>query len=313
MAREGTFAEANTVISLFSTKLIPVDSEEVLSIEEAASRLGLHYMTVYRYVRTGRLSARYRDGRWQIQPVDLDRLSATPARGRASTPDTERAASHLLDRLLAGDGAGAWRLVENVLASLPPQAVYLQILAPCLRAIGDRWESGRISIGDEHRATAVALGIVGRLGPGFTRRGRRRGNVLLAGAEGDPHAIPVLMVGDVMRAAGFNVIQLGADVPTDSLVAMADSSTVGELTAVGLSASTEAGVAAVARSVVALHRSAPGVPILAGGPAVPSRDAAAGLGADGWAGDAAGAAEAVQELARAGRRRATPTHPRTVA
>src|SRR6516225_8687883 len=49
-----------------------IDMEDAgLSIEEAAARLGVHYMTIYRYVRIGRLPAERRGGRWRIREEDL--------------------------------------------------------------------------------------------------------------------------------------------------------------------------------------------------------------------------------------------------
>ena len=55
-----------------------------LTLAEAAQELGVHYMTVYRYVRTGRLPARQVAGEWQIEPADLARFreqATAPARG----------------------------------------------------------------------------------------------------------------------------------------------------------------------------------------------------------------------------------------
>ena len=43
-----------------------------LTLPEAAEELGVHYMTVYRYVRTGRLPAKRVGGTWQIAPADLE-------------------------------------------------------------------------------------------------------------------------------------------------------------------------------------------------------------------------------------------------
>lgn len=201
----------------------------------------------------------------------------------------------MLDRLLVGDGPGAWLIVEQALLAGSPRDVYLAVLAPSLKTIGDHWESGRISVGEEHRATAVALGIVGRVGPLFGRPGRRRReSVLLAGAEGDQHVIPLMMVGDLLRSGGLNVVQLGADVPVDTLVAMACASRAG---VVGLSASTEPAVASAARAISELHRQLPGVPVMLGGPAVPSEAVAETAGADGWARDGAAAADLALRLA----------------
>lgn len=272
---------------------------ETLSIEEAADRLGVHYMTIYRYVRIGRLPAERRQGRWQIRASDLERVAAPSSRGtrapeprssrRRGTDAWARSTLRLRDRLLAGDASGAWAIIESALMAGTPGDVHLRLLAPCLEQIGDEWEGGRITVADEHRATAVALGIVGRLGPLFARRGRRRpGSVLLAGAEGDPHAIPLAMVADHLRAEGFDVIHLGANVPVHTLVTMASAA---DLTAVGISASTAAGVTNAARAVRQMHRRRPGVPVLLGGPAVRNERAAREAGADGWAADAAAAAQ----------------------
>src|SRR4051794_38569193 len=89
---------------------------ERISLHEAAERLGVHYMTVYRYVRTGRLNAERDGARWLVDTAELDRLVAGPRRrprGRA------RAEAHhaLAARLLAGDEAGSWAVVESAIAS----------------------------------------------------------------------------------------------------------------------------------------------------------------------------------------------------
>ena len=272
---------------------------DTLTIEEAAGRLGLHYMTVYRYVRIGRLPAEYRNGRWHIAEGDLELVSRprTPGRPpRRGRPESDSAVvQRLMERLLAGDGAGAWQIVESALLAATPAELYTRIIGPCLRTIGDRWEAGEITVADEHRATAQALRIVGRLGPLFSRPGRNRpGLVLLAGAEGDSHAIPLMMVADLLRTAGFDVIQLGADVPVETLVAMAS---VEGIVAIGLSASTDEGAANLARALTVLRSVVPGVPVLVGGPALPSEQSAVELGADGWAADATGAVEVLTRLA----------------
>ncbi len=278
-----------------------------LTLEQAASALGVHYMTAYRYIRIGRLPAEYRSGRWYVHPCDLAKAARTKrsrpvdgaSEGAAAPvpgPDASTPTVDLMqDRLLAGDAAGAWLIVENALLAGSPSDVHLEVLAPCLRRIGDSWARGEISIADEHRATALALGLIGRLGPLFARRGRHRaGTVLLAGAEGDTHAIPLMMVGDQLRGAGFSVNQLGADVPLDALVATAAG--IDGLLAVGLSASTAQAAANAARAVTALHRRLPGVPVFLGGPAVRSEEAARELGADGWARDAATAVSLLTSL-----------------
>src|SRR3954466_7051873 len=95
---------------------------EPITLPEAADRLGVHYMTVYRYVRLGMLPAEKSAGTWKVDPADLPLVRAAaggtapaPARrrhdggrGRSSAPWSDR----LRTRMLAGDVEGSWDVVE---------------------------------------------------------------------------------------------------------------------------------------------------------------------------------------------------------
>ncbi len=159
-----------------------------IGLREAADRLGVHYMTVYRYVRTGRLAAVREGAEWRVQTEDVDHLrNGTEPATRHPRGSRGVARDRLEARLIGGDEAGAWLVVESALASgASPSEIYLLLLVPTLAAIGDRWEAGDLTVADEHRATVVAQRLVGRLGPrtgapwpharhGRARRGRRRG------------------------------------------------------------------------------------------------------------------------------------------
>ena len=164
---------------------------ERISLQEAASRLGVHYMTAYRYVRTGRLPARRDGAQWFVDPRDLDRMQhqdqARPGGRRAKADRT----AILTARMIAGDEAGAWRVIDDALASgMDPAGVYLDLLAPVLRGVGAGWAAGTVTVAEEHRASAVALRLIGRLGPQFARRGRKRGMVIIGAPAGDQHSRP---------------------------------------------------------------------------------------------------------------------------
>src|SRR5581483_8712930 len=180
-----------------------------ITLQEAATRLGVHYMTAYRYVRTGRLPGERSGANWLVDPAALDRLG--PAAPSAPRPPrgTARAEApgRLAARLVAGDEAGAWHLVETALTSgLDPDEVYLDLLVPALRGVGDGWADGR---------------LIGRLGPRFARRGRKRGTVVLGAPPGEEHGLPCAIVADLLRAARFDVVDLGADTPAASFAAAA--------------------------------------------------------------------------------------------
>lgn len=268
--------------------------EEVIGLNDAADRLGVHYMTVYRYIRTGRLPAAKVAGEWRVDEVDVDRLRrqepVPPARGSRR----RWAAGRMLDRLLAGDEVGAWAVAESALASgADPADIHLELLVPALRTIGDRWEAEDIDVGDEHRATVVARRVISRLGPRFNRPGRKRGVVLLGAVASERHEIPGAMVADQLRGRGFEVADLGADTPPQSFVTAA-TRVVPSCVLVSVTASGHE--AAVVDTVGSL-RAKTDAAVLVGGAAVADEQAAAALGSDGWTGrDARAVVAAVEEV-----------------
>src|SRR4029077_16129609 len=76
--------------------------------------------------------------------------------------------------------------------------------------------AGELTIADEHRATAIALRLVGRLGPRFARRGRKRGTVVVGAPAGEQHALPSAILADLLRGVGFEVLDMGANTPAAS-------------------------------------------------------------------------------------------------
>ena len=56
---------------------------ETMTLQEAADRLGVHYMTAYRYVRLGKLPATKVGATWVVALQDLEPLVAN---GQTHTP-----------------------------------------------------------------------------------------------------------------------------------------------------------------------------------------------------------------------------------
>ena len=254
--------------------------KKLLTLPQVADKLGVHYMTAYRYVRTGRLPATRVKGAWQVDPADL----AFVERSRQGTRSSEakgRAPSwkRLEARLVASDEAGAWDVLEEALAAgMGPEDVLLELIAPALHSIGTLWEEGGLSVADEHRASAVAARLISRLGARFARRGHKRGTVVLAAPPGELHGLPVSIAANLLRWRGFEVVELGADTPPDALAETA----AGEpgLLAVGIACTTSSSARAVRRSIAALRRVVPHVPVLLGGAAITDAAHARHLGAD---------------------------------
>jgi excisionase family DNA binding protein len=275
--------------------------DDTLTLREAAEQLGVHYMTAYHYVRTGRIPGRQRGRVWEVRRADVEALlvgdedTGEPLHdGRGPRWETHR--SRLLSRLVRADLAGAWKVVENVLsAGSDPKDVYLQLLVPVMRDIGERWDVGTVTVAEEHVATTIAARVVGRLGPRFARPGRKRGSVVLAGVSGETHWLPLALLADVLRGDGWAVVDLGADTPAGSIVEAARQ--VDDLVAIGISVASDPRLATARRTVTLLHKELPGVPVLVGGPAVMATAVADKTGADAWAPDATAASELLGRLA----------------
>jgi len=266
-----------------------------LTLQDAADALGVHYMTVYRYVRLGLLPAERRGRSWAVRQEDLDAFVVE--RNEPVEPGSRRSvdwSARLQRRLLAGDRSGVKSVVDAALAAgCEPVDVYVDVVAPAMRSIGQAWSDGTCDVAHEHRASVIMTQVLGVLDSRFTRRGVRRGVVVAACAPGERHALPLRIVADVVRLSGWEVEDLGADVPVDSLVRAA--SEADRLVAVAVSATT-AGSELAASEAVGAVRGAVRVPVLLGGAAVADEDAARRLGADGWAPDARGVVGLLQSL-----------------
>jgi methanogenic corrinoid protein MtbC1 len=127
------------------------------------------------------------------------------------------------DALLAGDQAAAEIAIREAMdAGLRTPQIDDVIIAPALWMVGELWERGEISVADEHLATEISLRVLALQREAqrmSDARGTRR--VLLATPAGELHVVALRMTGNLLRDAGYAVVMLGPDVPTDALVAAA--------------------------------------------------------------------------------------------
>ena len=274
--------------------------ESLVTLQEAADLLGVHYMTAYRYVRLGQLPAEKMGGTWRVRREDLLAMTAdvdSPGRGTKTSKKRVPWAERLEQRLVAGDGSGAWGVIEaSMAAGAELHEIYLDVLSPAMASIGARWERGELDVAVEHRATGIAMRIIGRMGPRFSRRGRSRGTVVLGAPSGERHSLPVAMVADLIRQGGWEVSDLGADTPAESFLHTATD--VDDLVAVGVSVTSPDCLDAAAETVAMLSRHlGPEVLVFVGGYAIRDRDHAIGLGARDHADDAMALVAMLDEFA----------------
>jgi MerR family transcriptional regulator, light-induced transcriptional regulator len=198
-----------------------LDEDVVLDLSEAARELGVHYQTAYRWVREGALRAVKVGKSYRVQRRDLDRFVQRRESGTAPRPIHVRNWDHQIDRLHEalrhGDERAASDQVDRLAkGGVSPVELCDDLLAPVLRRIGEEWATGRATVADEHRATAMCERLLARLP---TRRTRVRGTAVVGTRSGEHHALPALMAAIALRWDGWRVHHLAADIPPDDLAA----------------------------------------------------------------------------------------------
>ncbi|UXA17983.1 B12-binding domain-containing protein [Mycobacterium sp. SMC-4] len=203
-----------------------------------------------------------------------------------------------------GDEYTAIQVVFGALErGMPAEDVLLEVIAPVQQRVGMEWAANRITVAQEHAATAINDRVIAALAhhPGV-HRPASAGRVTVACVDGEWHAMPARLLAEVLRLHGWRVDFLGAQVPTPHLIAHINQHGPD---VVALSCSIATGLPTAHAAITACQ--AAGVPVLVGGAAFGTDGRfAALLNADAWAPDARSAAA---RLAQGfGPVRIAPTH-----
>ncbi|MFE9427400.1 B12-binding domain-containing protein [Kitasatospora sp. NPDC006697] len=201
-------------------------------------------------------------------------------------------AEELWAAVVRGSEAAAAAAVFGALAAgAGPESVLLDVIGPVQARVGLEWAADRLTVAQEHAATAINERVVAALahhpavlaaGPGTTL-----GRVTVACVDGEWHAFPARLLAQVLTLRGWTVDYLGAQVPTPHLIEHLHRTGPAAL---ALSASLAPRLPTAHTAITAAQ--AVGVPVLAGGAAFgPGGRYARLLGADAWAADARGAAD----------------------
>jgi methanogenic corrinoid protein MtbC1 len=121
-----------------------------------------------------------------------------------------------LNACLNFDEQTAERIVAQAFALFSVEAVCVDLLQRGLSMIGDGWFQGRVTVQQEHFASALAIRRLEALltaTPAPTRPNR----ILLGCPPGENHLFAPMLVTLLLRRRGWDVVFLGADVPLDDL------------------------------------------------------------------------------------------------
>lgn len=135
-------------------------------------------------------------------------------------------ASQYLTAQLVGDRRAALKVLldQGVGGGVPVPELYLEVIQAAQHQIGRLWQENRITVAQEHLATAISQLALAHLYPLLPREPHNGKHVLVACVDGELHDIGARVVADFLEMAGFDVRYLGASVPIPSLIGMARES-----------------------------------------------------------------------------------------
>jgi methanogenic corrinoid protein MtbC1 len=158
---------------------------------------------------------------WQAQRLSLDdvrqRLAALRGLGSPSA-----VSDRFLTAALAGDLVAAARVIRDADdVGMPLAELYGNVLRPALYEVGARWEGGTLPVGQEKEISELVRDLVAELSRRHADPDPHGPTVVAACVAGERHELGLRMVAGLLRARGWRVHYLGADVdPTFLLEAV---------------------------------------------------------------------------------------------
>jgi corrinoid protein of di/trimethylamine methyltransferase len=124
--------------------------------------------------------------------------------------------------VIAGQPDQAKELATQVLAAgVAPLTAIEDALNPAMQIVGDKYETGEYFIPDLVMAAEAMKAAMAVFEPVLAERQEKRevlGTVVIGTVEGDIHEIGKSLVATMLAAAGFQVHDLGVDVPASEFV-----------------------------------------------------------------------------------------------
>ncbi len=188
-------------------------------------------------------------------------------------------------------------LVQEALDAGSAPGEILQAMVDSMGVVGDKFSSGEIFVPEMLIAAKAMSKGVEVLKPLMAGDGSTSlGTCIIGTVAGDLHDIGKNLVSMMIESAGFDMVDLGVDVPADTFVqAIKDNANVKLVACSGLLTTT---MPALKEAVQTIKAAYPDLKVIVGGAPV-TPEYAAEVGADGYAPDAGSAAVKAKELATA--------------
>ncbi len=197
---------------------------------------------------------------------------------------TEMEGTALQQAIMKGLRDRAAALAEQLLSTTDPMAIVDEEVIPALNRVGEGFEKKTLFLPQLLMAAEAAAVVAERVKAAMStgEKATAKATFVLATVEGDIHDIGKNIVGLLLENYGFEVVDLGRDVPPKAVVqAVIDH----HAPLVGLSALMTTTVPAMEATIRLLREQTPWCKVIVGG-AVLTQEYAAQIGADGYGKDA---------------------------
>ncbi len=241
--------------------------------------------------QSGRYIARYAGRTMPSQ-------AAQPAAPQASAPEETSAGGpyaplmKAVEQGLKGEAAAHTRAL---LAGHEPLDLVDHALIPALDAVGAGYEKGTLFLPQLLQSASAAQAAFEEIKAAVAKNGApgsSKGKIVLATVKGDVHDIGKNIVRVILENYGFEVLDLGRDVPPEKVVEAVRKSGA---RLVGLSALMTTTLKSMAETIEALHKAKLDCKVMVGGAVLTERYALE-IGADWYAKDAKRSADIAKEF-----------------
>ena len=269
------------------------------SSEEMMAAVYAYNVLTNRDKQSGRYIARYADrvpaSAALAKALQDKAASGVPAAAEAAGPAVSGPYAPLMKAVEQGLKGEAAACTKALLAEKEPLELVDEALIPALDIVGVKYEKGKLFLPQLLQAASAAQSAFDEIKTAIAQRGgagASKGRIVLATVKGDVHDIGKNIVKVILENYGFEVIDLGRDVPVETVVETVREK---DVHLVGLSALMTTTLKSMEETIAALHAAKLDCKVMVGG-AVLTPEYAEKIGADWYAKDAKQSADIAKEF-----------------
>jgi corrinoid protein of di/trimethylamine methyltransferase len=202
----------------------------------------------------------------------------------------------LYEAILTGDAKASIELVKAALATgADPQELVVKQMIPAMDEVGRRFEEGEYFVPELLIAGRAMKGALEILRPLLAAQGVEPvGRVVIGTVKGDLHDIGKGLVASMLEGGGFEVIDLGVNVPAEKFISAANEANADIVALSALLTTTMPAIKGVIDSIRNVRMLDKCKVIIGGAPV--TQQYADSIGADGYSSNANGAVTLARRL-----------------